>query len=336
MSQLHFEDFVVGESRHHSLPPVTADDILAYAREYDAQPMHLGESGGFYSEHIGSGWHTCCLTMRAIADCFLTQSRAFGAPGIDSVEWRAPLRPGDELHVTIETLDKRKSRSRPEMGLVQFAIETANQSGTLLMRQVNWVMFGTHEPPLEDRPTAIPRVVPAAAAATLAGEASMDQQLYFDDLTVGDTQVLGSHTFREADIIAFAQAYDPQTFHTDPVAARSSFFGSLCASGWHTGSVWMKKMVERRNALLQVALERDGHAARLGPSPGVKDLKWIKPVFAGDTLTYRSRISSKRLSASRPQWGIVSHHNTAHNQHGECVFAFDGAVFWERSQQHTS
>ncbi|CAH1663715.1 MaoC/PaaZ C-terminal domain-containing protein [Chelatococcus asaccharovorans] len=330
MSLLYFEDFVVGERRHHSLPVVRVDDVIAFAREYDAQPMHLGESDGFYSEHIGSGWHTCCLTMRAIADSFLTGSRAFGAPGIDKVEWRAPLRPGDQLSVTIETLDKRQSRSRPEMGLVQFGIETTNQSGTVLMRQVNWVMFGTHEPPLEERPAPIPRVVPSAAAATLAGKAGTDQQLYFDDLTVGDTQLLGSHTFLEEDIITFARAYDPQSFHTDPAAARDSFFGSLCASGWHTAAIWMKKMVERRNALIEAAMARDGQAARLGPSPGFQDLKWIKPVRAGDTLTYRSRVSGKRPSASRPQWGIVSHHNTAHNQHGECVFAFDGVVFWER------
>ena len=70
--------------------------------------------------------------------------------------------------------------------------------------------------------------------------------------------------------------------------------------------------------------------ARLGPSPGFSNLKWLKPVYAGDTITYRTTVTAKRPSASRPGWGLVFHHNTGTNQHGEEVFAFDGMVFWER------
>ncbi|MGL4241594.1 MAG: dehydratase, partial [Beijerinckiaceae bacterium] len=70
--------------------------------------------------------------------------------------------------------------------------------------------------------------------------------------------------------------------------------------------------------------------ARLGPSPGFRHLRWVKPVYAGDTIRYTSAIYEKRESASRPGWGIVRHYNTGENQRGETVFSFIGSVFWER------
>jgi acyl dehydratase len=80
----------------------------------------------------------------------------------------------------------------------------------------------------------------------------------------------------------------------------------------------------------QLAASGAGPAPRLGPSPGFRNLRWSKPVFAGDRITYHSVISDKRASASRPQWGLFFHHNTGVNQHGEEVFSFDGCAFVER------
>ena len=91
----------------------------------------------------------------------------------------------------------------------------------------------------------------------------------------------------------------------------------------------MKHMVGYRDRIRTYALAHGQRPARLGPSPGFSNLKWLKPVYAGDTITYRSTVTAKRASASRPGWGLVFHHNTATNQHGEEVFAFDGMVFWE-------
>ena len=138
------------------------------------------------------------------------------------------------------------------------------------------------------------------------------------------------HTFTPEDIVGFARQFDPQPFHVDAEAAKSSLFGALCASGWHTASVWMKRMVGYRDRTRTDALARGERPARLGPSPGFSNLKWLKPVYAGDTIAYRSTVTAKRASASRPGWGLVFHHNTGTNQHGEEVFAFDGMVFWDR------
>ena len=113
----------------------------------------------------------------------------------------------------------------------------------------------------------------------------------------------------------------------DEAAAAASSFGRLAASGWHTAAVWMATMVSHRRRQFAVA---SGRPARLGPSPGFKNLRWTKPVFAGDRITYFSEVTAKRESASRPQWGLYFHRNTGLNQKGEEVFSFEGCVFVER------
>ena len=153
---------------------------------------------------------------------------------------------------------------------------------------------------------------------------------FWEDIAVGERAEVGRYTFTTDNIKAFARRFDPQPFHLDEAAAARSHFGALCASGWHTASVWMKRMVGYRDRTRTDALARGERPARLGPSPGFSNMKWVKPVYAGDTIAYRSTVTAKRASASRPGWGLVFHHNTGTNQHGEEVFAFDGMVFWER------
>jgi acyl dehydratase len=153
---------------------------------------------------------------------------------------------------------------------------------------------------------------------------------YLDDLVPGTVAELGSHLFTAADIIAFATAYDPQPFHIDEVAASDSHFGALCASGWHTAAIWMRLMVAHRNAAVAAATAAGQPVPGLGPSPGFRELKWPAPVFAGDTITYRSTYVGGRATASRPGWGIARHENTGHNQNGVLVFSFQGSAFWQR------
>ena len=145
---------------------------------------------------------------------------------------------------------------------------------------------------------------------------------HFEDIAIGDTVELGSHLFTAQEIKRFAAAYDPQPFHTDEAAATESHFGRLCASGWHTLAVWMKLNVRQMQRL---AGERAG--PRLGPSPGFDELKWLKPVYAGDTISFRTEVVSARPSRSRPGWGLVSIRNSGRNQNGEEVISFVGHVF---------
>lgn len=152
----------------------------------------------------------------------------------------------------------------------------------------------------------------------------------YDDIVIGEREELGSHTFTAEAIIAFARKYDPQPFHIDEAAARRSHFGGLIASGWHTGGVWMRLRVERWKAIAAERAAQGLAPQQNGPSGGFSNLAWSKPVYAGDTVTYASEFTTKRLLTSRPGWGIVLSRNTGVNQHGDLVFAFDGSVFLPR------
>ncbi|UFZ03602.1 MaoC family dehydratase [Bradyrhizobium ontarionense] len=153
---------------------------------------------------------------------------------------------------------------------------------------------------------------------------------FFEDLQVGQRRELGSFTFTAADIKRFAVQFDPQRFHLDEEEGRKSLFGGLAASGWHVGSVCMKLIVADNQRLLEVARSRGEPIAVGGPSPGFRDLRWLKPVLAGDTISFSSEIESLRVSASRPEWGILQARNAGSNQRGEVVFSVLASAFVPR------
>ncbi len=145
-------------------------------------------------------------------------------------------------------------------------------------------------------------------------------------LALGETITLGSHTFGADEIKEFARKYDPQLFHVDEAAAECSVFGRLCASGWHTAAMWMRYNLEKRPDMLGRVWDGPGPQPIFGPSPGFTDLKWLKPVYAGDTITFTRMAVDHRAMASRPGWRILNMRCGAHNQAGEPVLAFDNAV----------
>jgi acyl dehydratase len=153
---------------------------------------------------------------------------------------------------------------------------------------------------------------------------------YFEDLRIGERNEIGSHTFTAEEIKAFAARFDPQPFHLDEEAAKRSHFGGLVASGWHSAAMWMRLAVDRRKRLAEEARARGEPVAALGPSPGFRELKWLLPVYAGDTITYATEVIDKRVSASRPGWGLMHVLNTGTNQHGKLVLSFLSTAFVER------
>jgi acyl dehydratase len=152
---------------------------------------------------------------------------------------------------------------------------------------------------------------------------------YFEDLKVGERVVLGSYTFTAENIKAFAQQYDPQSFHVDEEAAKHSHFGALCASGWHTAAAAMRVIVLFNQRDLAARKERGERVPKIGTSPGVRDLRWVKPVYVDDCITYASEIHELR-AGRRPEFGLVVSHVTGTNQNGELVYSAQGSVFVER------
>lgn len=150
---------------------------------------------------------------------------------------------------------------------------------------------------------------------------------YWEDVKIGTRRELGSYTFTQDEIIAFARKYDPQLFHVDPVAAKDSMFGGIVASGWHTAAIWMKLAIEGR--------QRDKDSGRAGPmrsgvSPGFEDMKWLKPVRPGMRLTYSSQITGKTELRSRPELGLIKSLNEARDESGELAMSFIGKGFVQR------
>ncbi len=136
---------------------------------------------------------------------------------------------------------------------------------------------------------------------------------YFEDFTPGDVIELGARTITKERILAFAREFDPQPFHTDEAAARRSIYGGLLASGWHTGSLAMR--------LLYDGLLKD--TASLG-SPGIDELRWLKPVRPGDTLSLRMTILESIPSRTKPDRGLVRSLMEMRNQRGEVVLTIRG------------
>ena len=153
---------------------------------------------------------------------------------------------------------------------------------------------------------------------------------FFEDMAVGQRREVGSFTFTAELIKKFAREFDPQRFHLDEEAGRKSLFGGLAASGWHVGSVCMKLLVADGQRQITEALARGETIVPWGPSPGFRELRWIKPVLAGDTISFASEIDSLRTSEKRPGWGILQGRNTGTNQRGELVFSLLATAFVPR------
>jgi acyl dehydratase len=153
---------------------------------------------------------------------------------------------------------------------------------------------------------------------------------FFEDIRVGDADDIGHHTFLAEDIKSFAQRFDPQPFHVDDEAAARSHFGALCASGWHTAVVWMRLMVDHRRRAIEGQQARGEPVAAFGPALGFRDLKWLKPVYVGDTIAYRSEVVELRPSGSRPRWGLLTIRSTGTNQKGDLVISFVSTTLVER------
>ena len=146
-------------------------------------------------------------------------------------------------------------------------------------------------------------------------------QWYWEDMQVGQVRELGHATLTREEIINFANQFDPQPFHLDEEAARQSVFGGLCASGWHTCSLAMRLMVT--NFLC--------HTSSMG-SPGLENIRWLKPVFPGDTLRLQSSVLETRPMGKRPDTGMTRNLWEMFNQHNDKVLHMEGWGMFKRRE----
>jgi len=147
--KLYWEDFEPGAVTVYGPRLVTREEIVAFAAEFDPQPMHLDEAAASQTLLGGlgaSGWHVCCLLMRMICDGFVLESASMGAPGVEEVCWLKPLRPGTQIRVRGTVLDKRASNSRPEMGFVKYRFEVLDETDEPITTLATTLMLSRRVP----------------------------------------------------------------------------------------------------------------------------------------------------------------------------------------------
>jgi acyl dehydratase len=149
--------------------------------------------------------------------------------------------------------------------------------------------------------------------------------LFLEEVVLGERIALGSYCFTAENMIAYSRKFDPVDFHVDEAAGRASIFGAMTAAGLHVASSWMACYIEH-DTKMRAALKAQGKALpEVGPSPGFKNMRWKKPVFAGDVVTFFATATAKRALASRPGWGLLSGLSEGVNQNGVLVFSFESA-----------
>ena len=145
-----YEDIEVGDRREFGRYEVTREEVTDFARKYDPQPFHLDDDAAA-ATHFGrlsaSGWHTCSMTMAMMVENMKTEKSAgLGSPGVDQLRWKKPVYPGDTLRCETEIIEKRRSASRPEMGIFKSRIRTFNQDGDMVLEMVSNALIATREP----------------------------------------------------------------------------------------------------------------------------------------------------------------------------------------------
>jgi acyl dehydratase len=149
MPKFHFEDFKPGDVAIYGPRRVTRAEIVAFAAEFDPQPMHMDEaaaSATLLGGLAASGWHSCAILMRMIADAFILDSSSMGGPGVEQVRWLKPLRPDTEVRVRSTILEARRSGSRQSVGFVKFRFELIDAADVVISEMVPTIMFGLRSP----------------------------------------------------------------------------------------------------------------------------------------------------------------------------------------------
>ena len=150
---LFFEDYEVGTRQSFGRYEVTREEIIEFASKYDPQPFHLSDEAAaktHFGKLAASGWHTCAMTMAMLVENMKGQQAAsFGSPGLEELKWKRPVHAGDILRVETELVEKRRSASRPEMGLTKNRIQVYNQNDELVMQSVNIGLIAVRDPSAE-------------------------------------------------------------------------------------------------------------------------------------------------------------------------------------------
>ena len=147
---IHYEDIEVGQSQAFGRYEVTREEVVDFATRYDPQPFHLSDDAAaqtYFGRLSASGWHSCAMTMRMLVDNMRSvQQAGLGSPGVDALRWVKPVYPGDTLRCESEVIEKRRSRSKPDMGLFKSRIRVFNQDDAMVLEMVSNALIRVRDP----------------------------------------------------------------------------------------------------------------------------------------------------------------------------------------------
>jgi acyl dehydratase len=142
--EFYWEDFPVGQVREMGRHRFEAADMVGFARQFDSQRFHIDPEAAratMFGGLIASGWHTCAVAMRLMCEAYLNRAACLGSPGLDSLKWPKPVRPGDEIRYRARVLEARVSSGRPELGLVKFLWDGVNAADEVVLAMEGWQLF---------------------------------------------------------------------------------------------------------------------------------------------------------------------------------------------------
>jgi acyl dehydratase len=337
--KIHHEDIEIGRTLSCGSKQISKEEIIAFGRAYDPQPMHVDEEAAkatLVGGLCASGWHTCAIMMRMLCDGLINRMAGLGSPGVDEVRWKKPVRPGVMLSVRYTAQEKRVLASRPDVGVSKVLVELADDQGEVLCTWITNQLTRVRHPAPASASAGGPRKEKPAIQSLWdapAPEGPPRPDGFFEDRVIGEIADLGQHTFGRGEIIAFAREFDPQPFHLDEAAAKASLFGALCASGWHTAAHFIRGVIATRQAAIAAA-PAGARQPAYGPSPGFRNLSWFKPVYVGDTIRYRARLAEKIDLKTRLERGLLASLVQGCNQNGEIVFSVMSQILAERREPY--
>ncbi|MEC9247956.1 MAG: MaoC family dehydratase [Pseudomonadota bacterium] len=136
LKEAYLEDYKIGLSYEFGSIEISKDDIVSFAKKFDPQYFHLDEELAEASQFnglIASGWHTCSIMMRLLVQNFISECSSLGSPGVDKIRWLEPVRPGDSLSIKVKVIENRRSKSKPDRGIVRSKIEVLNRQRVVVL-----------------------------------------------------------------------------------------------------------------------------------------------------------------------------------------------------------
>jgi acyl dehydratase len=339
---LHWEDFFPGQSFALGETRLSAEEIIGFAKAYDPQAGHVDAEAAkttFLGGLAASGWHSCGVLMRLLHEGLLSRSAYIGTPRIDAIRWQAPLRPGQTVIARARCLARHAIADRPGWGLCEFQVEAADGAG----RSVTWwrghLLFARRSRPRlgDERGAGSWSAFLNAGRRTVRGRSGEARMLKFlDDVQPGDAIAIGSYAFDASEIAAFAAAFDPpprsrcaRSGATTPAGPS----GPVRASIWHVAAAWTRCIADYYHSECARVGTLGQAVPRLGPSPGILDARWRRPVHAGEVVTFHSWAERKLELKGRPEWGLLLAGTEGLNERGETVVSFFPQLLLERDRR---